>query len=144
MTRFCENGIHLADRGDAALRSDGKRGAGYDHRRLEAGPDASKSWSARLLNGSVLVISQMWHAYWQWRGRQAMLMFLHSLDERTLKDFGVTREEMNSFLDKQFARSRCQRTKRRCGSQRGVRWNAARLERGERRAPGIQDAARRI
>jgi hypothetical protein len=31
-----------------------------------------------------------------------MLMFLHSMDERTLKDFGVTREEMHSFLDKQF------------------------------------------
>jgi hypothetical protein len=29
-------------------------------------------------------------------------MFLHCLDERTLKDFGVTREEMNSFLDTQF------------------------------------------
>ena len=73
------------------------------------GPTASKSWSARLLDGSVLAIRQMWHAYWHWRIRQAMLMFLHSLDERTLKDFGVTQEEMHSFLDKQFTRARCQR-----------------------------------
>jgi uncharacterized protein YjiS (DUF1127 family) len=77
------------------------------------GPTASKSWSARLLDGSVLAIRQMWHAYWHWRARQAMLMFLHSLDERSLKDFGVTQEEMHSFLDKQFTRARCQRSMRR-------------------------------
>jgi uncharacterized protein YjiS (DUF1127 family) len=58
------------------------------------------------------LIRQMWHAYWRRRARQAMLMFLHSLDGHTLKDFGVSREEMNCFLDEQFTRARCQRSMR--------------------------------
>jgi uncharacterized protein YjiS (DUF1127 family) len=62
---------------------------------------------------SVLAIGQMWHAYWHWRARQAILMLLHSLDERTLKDLGVTREEMNSFLDNRFIQARCKRGARR-------------------------------
>jgi hypothetical protein len=49
---------------------------------------------------------QMWHAYWYRWARQGMLMFLHCLDERTLNDFGVTREEMNAFLDTQFSRAK--------------------------------------
>jgi uncharacterized protein YjiS (DUF1127 family) len=65
-----------------------------------------------LLEMFVRVIRRIWHAYWHWRARQAMLMFLHSLDERTLKDFGVTREEMNCFLDEQFTRARRQRSMR--------------------------------
>jgi uncharacterized protein YjiS (DUF1127 family) len=73
---------------------------------------ASKSWWARLLDGSVLAIRHMWHAYCHWRARHAMLMFLHTMDERTLRDFSVTREEMHSFLDKQFTRARCQRSMR--------------------------------
>jgi uncharacterized protein YjiS (DUF1127 family) len=77
------------------------------------GAAASKYWWARLFDESALAIRQMWHAYWHWRARQAMLMFLQSLDERTLKDFGVTREEMICFLDKQFTRARCQRSMRR-------------------------------
>ena len=66
------------------------------------GAAASKSLWASLFDESVLAIGQMWHAYWHWRARQTVLMFLHSMDERTLKDLGVTREEIHSFLDKQF------------------------------------------
>jgi uncharacterized protein YjiS (DUF1127 family) len=62
------------------------------------GAVASKSLWARLFDDSALAIRRMWHAYWHWRARQAMLMFLHSMDERTLKDFGVTREEMHSSI----------------------------------------------
>ena len=66
------------------------------------GAAASRSLWASFFDESALAIRQMWHAYWRWRARQTVLMFLHSIDERTLKDFGVTREEIHSFLDKQF------------------------------------------
>ena len=66
------------------------------------GAAASKSLWASLFEESALAIRQIWHAYGHWRARQTVLMFLHSMDERTLKDFGVTREEMHTFLDKQF------------------------------------------
>jgi uncharacterized protein YjiS (DUF1127 family) len=97
MTRFCENGMHDFCADDVVIA------VGGTHVLVpRQGAAASKSWWARVFDESALAIRQMWHAYWHWRARQDMLMFLHSIDERTLKDFGATREEMHSFLDKQF------------------------------------------
>jgi uncharacterized protein YjiS (DUF1127 family) len=43
-------------------------------------------------------IANVWRAYWQRRARQATVELLHSLDDRTLGDIGVSRSEISSFV----------------------------------------------
>ena len=39
-------------------------------------------------------IAKAWRAYWQRRARRATVELLHSLDDRTLHDIGVSRNEI--------------------------------------------------
>ena len=39
-----------------------------------------------------------WHAYWQRRTRRATLILLASLDERTLRDIGLSPSEITSVV----------------------------------------------
>jgi uncharacterized protein YjiS (DUF1127 family) len=39
-----------------------------------------------------------WHAYWQRRTRRATLLLLASLDERTLRDIGLSPSEITSVV----------------------------------------------
>ena len=43
-------------------------------------------------------IAKAWRTYWQWRARRATLDLLHSLDDRTLRDIGVGRNEVTSLV----------------------------------------------
>jgi uncharacterized protein YjiS (DUF1127 family) len=43
-------------------------------------------------------IARAWHIYWQWRARRATVDLLHSLDDRTLRDIGVGRNEITSLV----------------------------------------------
>jgi uncharacterized protein YjiS (DUF1127 family) len=43
-------------------------------------------------------IARAWRAYWQRRARRATVDLLHSLDDRTLRDIGVGRNEITSLV----------------------------------------------
>jgi uncharacterized protein YjiS (DUF1127 family) len=44
------------------------------------------------------IIRRWWRAYWDWRARQATVIILQALDERTLRDIGVSPCEIASFV----------------------------------------------
>lgn len=39
-----------------------------------------------------------WHAYWDWQARRATVEILRSLDNRTLRDIGLSRGEIASAV----------------------------------------------
>jgi uncharacterized protein YjiS (DUF1127 family) len=39
-----------------------------------------------------------WRSYWSWRARQATVLILCSLDERTLRDIGISPGEIESYV----------------------------------------------
>jgi len=43
-------------------------------------------------------LGRAWRAYWEYRARHAAVLLLRSLDERTLRDIGVTRGEIESVV----------------------------------------------
>jgi uncharacterized protein YjiS (DUF1127 family) len=43
-------------------------------------------------------IARAWRTYWQRRARRATVDLLHSLDDRTLRDIGVGRNEIASVV----------------------------------------------
>jgi uncharacterized protein YjiS (DUF1127 family) len=43
-------------------------------------------------------IARAWRAYWQRRARRATVDLLYSLDDRTLRDIGVGRNEITSLV----------------------------------------------
>ena len=43
-------------------------------------------------------MARLWHAYWDWRARQATVLILRALDKRTLHDIGVNPSEIESFI----------------------------------------------
>jgi uncharacterized protein YjiS (DUF1127 family) len=40
----------------------------------------------------------VWRAYWERRARRATVLILNSLDERTLRDIGLARSEIESCV----------------------------------------------
>jgi uncharacterized protein YjiS (DUF1127 family) len=44
------------------------------------------------------VARRAWHAYWDWRARQATVQILRALDNRTLRDIGLSRSEIESAV----------------------------------------------
>jgi uncharacterized protein YjiS (DUF1127 family) len=48
--------------------------------------------------GLAQSIKGLWRAYWERRGRRASVVFLSSLDNRTLQDIGLDRSEIESFV----------------------------------------------
>jgi uncharacterized protein YjiS (DUF1127 family) len=47
---------------------------------------------------SIGTLHRLWRGYWNWRARQATVEILRSLDDRTLKDIGMNRLEIESFV----------------------------------------------
>jgi uncharacterized protein YjiS (DUF1127 family) len=43
-------------------------------------------------------LRSMWTAYWAYKAEQATAFVLHSLDDRTLKDIGMDRSEIESVV----------------------------------------------
>jgi uncharacterized protein YjiS (DUF1127 family) len=61
---------------------------------------AGGHWLAQSVKG-------LWRAYWAHRARRASVLFLSSLDNRTLQDIGLDRSEIESFVnDKTHQRRR--------------------------------------
>jgi uncharacterized protein YjiS (DUF1127 family) len=53
-------------------------------------------------------IAKSWRAYWQRRAKRATVEILHSLDDRTLRDIGVGRDEIPSLVyGRRGDRTRC-------------------------------------
>ena len=49
-----------------------------------------------------------WHTYWDWQARRATVEILHALDSRTLRDIGLSRDEIESAVHgKRGDRRRC-------------------------------------
>ena len=44
------------------------------------------------------VIAQYWVAFWAWRARRATVQLLDGLDDRTLRDIGLSRGEISSAV----------------------------------------------
>lgn len=47
---------------------------------------------------AVALIRHGWRTYWERRARRATVLILHSLDERTLHDIGITPSEIESCV----------------------------------------------
>ena len=46
----------------------------------------------------VQALSAMWRAHIKWQAKRATIAVLHELDERTLKDIGLDRSEIESVV----------------------------------------------
>jgi uncharacterized protein YjiS (DUF1127 family) len=42
--------------------------------------------------------ARWWRGYWDWRAREATIVILRSLDERTLRDIGINPSEICSCV----------------------------------------------
>ncbi len=60
-------------------------------------------------HGLAPFIKGLWAAYWQSRARRASVVYLNSLDNRTLDDIGLDRSEIDSFV---YAKSAHERRRR--------------------------------
>ena len=49
-----------------------------------------------LLHAAVGLAGTAWKSYWDWRARRATLRLLQSLDDRMLKDLGMTKDSLRS------------------------------------------------
>ena len=58
----------------------------------------SYSDAPTLASKLARVARQAWHAYWDWRARQATVEILRALDNRTLHDIGLSRSEIESVV----------------------------------------------
>jgi uncharacterized protein YjiS (DUF1127 family) len=56
--------------------------------------DAPDYMSPATRSGGI--VARYWRAFWERRARYAMEMLLHSLDDRTLNDIGLSRSEIGS------------------------------------------------
>jgi uncharacterized protein YjiS (DUF1127 family) len=56
----------------------------------------SPSRSATLAGRIRRAARSVWRSYWRRRAERATLFMLHSLDDRTLKDIGIDRSEIES------------------------------------------------
>ncbi len=76
-------------------------------------------------------VTNAWARYWVRRAERATVFVLHSLDERTLKDIGMDRSEIESVVYGQTADSRVR--ERRAAM-------CARSNRASHRQPGTSEA----
>ena len=53
---------------------------------------------ATLAGGAGDRIARVWRRYWQRRAKRATVDLLHSLDDRTLRDIGLSRCEITSVV----------------------------------------------
>jgi uncharacterized protein YjiS (DUF1127 family) len=49
-------------------------------------------------HGVVQFVHGLWRAFWERRAQRASVMYLSSLDSRTLDDIGLDRSEIVSFV----------------------------------------------
>jgi len=63
---------------------------------------------ATLAGGAGDRIARAWRRYWQRRAKRATVDLLHSLDDRTLRDIGLSRCEITSVVyGRPGERTRC-------------------------------------
>ena len=65
--------------------------------RLEPALEAGRRPSGLAARAGHL-IRRGWRAYWDRRARKATILLLQSLDERTLRDIGIGRGEIESLV----------------------------------------------
>ena len=54
------------------------------------------------------IVARQWNAFWDRRARQATVDLLHTLDDRTLRDIGISRGEIVSVVyGRRGERRRC-------------------------------------
>lgn len=53
------------------------------------------------------IAARAWRDYWNWRARQATVVILRGLDERTLHDIGISPSEIESCVYGKRDRRRC-------------------------------------
>lgn len=64
------------------------------------------------------LVWRAWQAYWERRAREATVRILHSLDERTLRDIGISPGEIESTVyDQRGGRGRTYDAAWRCRSR---------------------------
>jgi len=64
--------------------------------------------SATLVARTGSSIAKIWNAYWQRRAMRVTVALLSALDDRTLRDIGVSRDEIGSVVYGRPAdRTRC-------------------------------------
>lgn len=49
-----------------------------------------------MFHSTLRIAGKAWSTYWDWRARKATLRALQSLDDRMLKDLGMTRDSLRS------------------------------------------------
>ena len=67
------------------------------HERSFPPPTAAPDYVSPATRGGGIV-ARYWRAFWDRRARYATEMLLHSLDDRTLKDIGLSRSEIGSAV----------------------------------------------
>ena len=67
-----------------------------------AGPDAAAAAQGHLLLGLAHHLAagaqRLWTAYWDRKARRATLLMLEGLDDRMLRDIGLSRSEIRSAV----------------------------------------------
>lgn len=78
-----------------------------------------------LLHRVTGAVNGTWVAYWTRRAERATVLALHSLDDRTLKDIGMDRSEIESVVysrshDRRVCASRAKHTAEVAGYRTGM------------------------
>jgi uncharacterized protein YjiS (DUF1127 family) len=53
---------------------------------------------ATTAGGVVGLVRRAWHAFWDWRAKRLTVHILRSLDDRTLRDIGISPGEISSVV----------------------------------------------
>lgn len=53
---------------------------------------------ARFAAQGGRIIARTWERLWDWQARRATVSILHALDDRTLRDIGISRSEITSLV----------------------------------------------
>lgn len=59
-------------------------------------PGVAPKFSGRR---AAAAIRRLWRAYWDYQARRAMAVMLYALNDRTLADIGVCRDQIESLVD---------------------------------------------
>jgi uncharacterized protein YjiS (DUF1127 family) len=71
-----------------------------------ANQDVGETAAPSILGTGLAVLRDQWRAFREWRAQQQTIALLHSMNDRDLKDIGLTRAEIEPAVRGQSMRDR--------------------------------------